>query len=175
MSTHSLTSADPATPTNTLNLPHQPGKSRERLLAEVALSPTAMQATTIQTFSKGTVGTINLTDAVQVMKDETKLLRAGDLSHLEDRLLCQAVALDTIFTECARRAAVNMGEYMQAVETYLRLALKAQAQSRATLQTLADMKSPRMTAYVQQANIAHGPQQVNNTVAPSLPGDGGQS
>ena len=67
--------------------------------------------------------------------------------------------------EMARRAALNMGEYINAAEVYLRLGLKAQAQCRATVQTLFEMKDPQPVAFVQQANIAHGPQQVNNDVA----------
>jgi hypothetical protein len=69
----------------------------------------------------------------------------------------------------ARRAALNMGEYMYAAETYLRLALKAQGQCRATLETLAVIKNPQPIAFVRQANIAHGPQQVNN--GPAQPGE----
>ena len=42
----------------------------------------------------------------------------------------------------------------------MRLALKAQSQARATAETLALMKNPM--PYIRQANIAHGPQQVNN-------------
>ncbi len=57
-----------------------------------------------------------------------------------------------------------MGEYIQAAETYMRLALKAQAQCRATLEALATIKSPPVV-YARQANIAAGPQQVNNGVS----------
>jgi hypothetical protein len=52
-------------------------------------------------------------------------------------------------------------------ETYLGLALKAQAQSRATITALGELKNPRHATFVKQANIAHGPQQVNNGVMPS--------
>jgi hypothetical protein len=49
----------------------------------------------------------------------------------------------------------------------MRPALKAQSQCRSTLEALAEIKNPKPVAFVQQANIAHGPQQVNNgTVAP---------
>ena len=58
---------------------------------------------------------------------------------------------------------------MNAAETYLRLALRAQAQCRATLETLAVIKNPQPVAFVRQANIANGPQQVNN--APAQPGE----
>jgi hypothetical protein len=46
-------------------------------------------------------------------------------------------------------------------ESSTRLALKAQGQCRATLETLAVIKNPTMV-FARQANIAHGPQQVNN-------------
>ena len=84
----------------------------------------------------------------------------------EAMLYGQAVALQTIFTSLSRRAALNAGEYINATELYLRLALKAQAQCRATIEALHEMKNPRPVSFVQQANIAHGAQQVNNGTAP---------
>ena len=68
---------------------------------------------------------------------------------------------DAIFNELARRAALNMAEYPNATEIYLRLALKAQSQCRATLETLAAIKNPPIV-YARQANVTTGPQQVNN-------------
>jgi hypothetical protein len=73
------------------------------------------------------------------------------------------VALNTIFTELTRRAMLNMGEYLDATDRYLRLALKAQGQCRATFETLAAIKNPP-TVFARQANIAQGPQQINNGV-----------
>ena len=55
-----------------------------------------------------------------------------------------------------------MGEHIEATEIYMRLALKAQSQCRSTLESLAKIKNPPQLAFVKQANIAHGPQQVNN-------------
>jgi hypothetical protein len=52
----------------------------------------------------------------------------------------------------------------EAAERYQRLALKAQ--SRATLETLSTIKNPPVV-YAKQANIAHGPQQVNNGQSPT--------
>ncbi len=54
---------------------------------------------------------------------------------------------------------------MDSFDRYLKLALRAQSQCRATWETLATMKNPPIMGYVRQANIAHGHQQVNN--APS--------
>jgi hypothetical protein len=154
---------------NTLRAPALAGKSRERAIAELALNPVMANASTARTFAKSTYGTIDLTESLSVMREKAERVKAGDLTEAEVTLMAQAVALDAIFTELARRAALNMGEYMSATETYLRLALKAQSQCRATLETLAEIKNPRAVAFVKQANIAHGAQQVNNGV--STPAD----
>ena len=49
------------------------------------------------------------------------------------------------------------------IDRFPRLALKAQGQCHATLETLARMKSPP-AVFARLANIAQGPQQVNNTL-----------
>ena len=87
----------------------------------------------------------------------------GDLREAEALLTAQAVTLNTMFTHLANPAAKT--EHDHKLDRYLRLALKAQGQCRATLETLAEIKRPR-TVFAQQANVvAHGPQQVNNTVS----------
>ena len=50
----------------------------------------------------------------------------------------------------------------------MRLALKAQSQARATIETLAEMKSPRQVLIARQANVSAGPQQINNGPSPSV-------
>ena len=50
----------------------------------------------------------------------------------------------------------------------MRLALKAQAQCRSTIETLAAIKNPPVV-FARQANIANGPQQVNNHGTASTP------
>jgi len=82
-------------------------------------------------------------------------------------LTAQATSLDAIFNEMARRCALNMGEYIGAADTYMRLALKAQSQCRTTIEALAEIKNPRPVAFVKQANISHGHQQINNGVKPA--------
>ncbi|MBL8226389.1 MAG: hypothetical protein JNM50_13780 [Chromatiales bacterium] len=56
-----------------------------------------------------------------------------------------------------------MGEYIDAADTYLRLALKAQSQCRTTLEALVALKRPPVVI-AQQTNVTTGPQQVNNGV-----------
>jgi hypothetical protein len=59
------------------------------------------------------------------------------------------------------------GGYLDAADRYMRLALKAQSECRVTIETLAEIKNPKPVAFVQQANIANGPQQVNNGPPPA--------
>lgn len=98
---------------------------------------------------------------MKALKESTELIHGGDLKRIDSTLLAQAVTLNAIFNEMARRAAANMGAHLNATDRYMRLALKAQGQCRATLETLAAIKNPPIV-YARQANISHGPQQINN-------------
>lgn len=137
-------------------------KTMERIQAEFAQSTASLNAQTVRLFARGTVGVVDLTESVALMQEKTEQVLSGNLSVPEAILTAQAVALDVIFNEMARRAALNMGEHLQATDTYMRLAMKAQGQCRATLQTLGELKHPRQVAFVSQANISSGYQQVNN-------------
>lgn len=83
----------------------------------------------------------------------------GDLEFASRMLAAQAITLDTIFAEMARRMAQNMGEYLGATETYARIALKAQANSRATLEALAKLHQPREQT-VRHVHVNEGGQAV---------------
>ncbi len=58
-------------------------------------------------------------------------------------LTSQTIALDSIFNRLAVQAQASIGKHPKVVDTYLRLALKAQSQCRATAEALAVLKSPR--------------------------------
>jgi hypothetical protein len=88
-----------------------------------------------------------------------KAAAKGELAFASRTLAAQSVTLDTIFTEMARRMALNMGEFLPATETYARIALKAQAQSRATLETLAKLHQPREQT-VRHVHVNEGGQAV---------------
>ena len=64
-------------------------------------------------------------------------------------------------------ARLNLTTNIEVFERLIRIALKAQSQSRATAESIALMQTP--TVFARQANIAHGPQQVNNGVTLSGP------
>lgn len=66
----------------------------------------------------------------------------GDRVASSELLTAQALSLDSIYTEYARIALVNI-QNADASERYMRLALKAQSNARATLEALAKLHQPR--------------------------------
>lgn len=104
---------------------------------------------------------------VEALSEQTDAAISGDTSRAEAMLAAQAHTLDTIFNHLARRAALDLGEYLDATDTCMRLALRAQSQFRVTLETLAAVQNPPLVRSVRQANAANGPRQVNNGPAPS--------
>ena len=142
---------------------------------EVVLSPTIQSAVAIEAWSKF-AGTVDLADLVDDLRERIKKVQGGDMQPVEAMLFGQAMTLETIFTSLARRATSQ--EYLKQFQAYLGMALKAQAQCRATLEALAEIKNPRPMAFVKQANISGGHQQVNNGTQPaqqagSVQGGGG--
>ena len=144
-----------------LNVVTQAGKSREQQMAELAISPVVSNAVTTMAFAKANYGALNLNAMMEVMTAKAEKVKTGDLSELEATLAAQAMTLDRMFNDMAQRAALNVGAHLNATETYLRLAFKAQAQCRATIETLAEVKYPKSATFIKQANIAQH-QQVNN-------------
>ena len=143
-----------------------PGMSEDRVLCDLVSHGMATNAATAMRFVRAEHGELSLTDMVASLRDQGEAVNRGDFAGSERMLNAQAVALNAIFGELARRAALNMGEHLAATEIYMRLALKAQSQSRATFETLAAIKNPPVV-FARQMNVAHGPQQVNNGTAPN--------
>lgn len=101
----------------------------------------------------------DLPDFANDLKKRGEKLGGGDLELAGHLLASQAITLDAIFTEMARRSGLNMGEYLDASERYMRLALKAQANSRATLEALAKLHQPREQT-VRHVHVNEGGQAV---------------
>ena len=161
-------SSAPAIPINpkTLQVPQLPHQTQAQALASASLLPAFNAATVIDAYQPNLMGDmVEMTALVEALQETTDKTQAGDLSTLEAMLLGQATALQTIFTSLAKRAQKQ--EYQKNLEAFLGLALKAQAQSRATISALVELKYPRHALFVKQANIAQGPQQVNNGQAPA--------
>ena len=130
-------------------------------------SPIAKAAMTQQAAMKGLLGEVRLDLLVKELAAQSKAARSGDMEEMESMLAVQAQTLDTLFNHLTRRALQNMGQYTMAAEMYFKLAMRAQSQARSTALALFELKHPRAVSFVQQANFAHGPQQVNNGSAQS--------
>ncbi|HQT30178.1 MAG TPA: hypothetical protein PLE48_02365 [Thiobacillus sp.] len=93
------------------------------------------------------------------LRDQASAVSRGDLTQAEAMLMNQATALQSLFARLAER---GMGcDSAPAFEVNMRMALRAQNQFRATLETLAAIKNPPVI-FAKQANIANGQQQINN-------------
>ncbi|MFT4255938.1 MAG: hypothetical protein QM599_03105 [Pseudoxanthomonas sp.] len=105
---------------------------------------------------------IDLPDLSDVLRERAEAVQAGDLSGIEAMLNGQATALQSLFVRLAERAMTC--ETAPGFEVNMRMALRAQNQARTTMETLATIKNPPVV-FARQANIANGPQQVNNGIA----------
>jgi len=134
-----MPAANPLEDEKCLKLIKREGVADGHLKAETIFHPIPRHAATGdmfagQLFGKSNETTIN--DGVAVLTEACKKIRAGDLTDMRDMLTVQALTLDGLFTELARRAAMNLGQRLDETERYIRLGLKAQAQSRATIEAL---------------------------------------
>lgn len=109
---------------------------------------------------------IDINFMVSELRTQIAEVQQGDMKRPEAMLVAQAHALDTLFCNLTSRAQCNMvARYGEAAERYMKLALKAQSQCVRTIEALGELKNPRSVAFVRQANIAQGPQQINNGVS----------
>lgn len=142
-------------------------ESAAQALARLALSPSFQACATTRSYLSRLTGDLDVNAMHGEVIRQAEMIKAGNLMPAELMLFDQALSLQAIFASFADRAAVNAGEYLGAAETYLRLALKAQSQCRATLETLAAIKNPQPTAFIRQQNIANNQQVNNGTAAPA--------
>jgi hypothetical protein len=87
----------------------------------------------------GDMGQPPIEASADLVLKRAKKAASGDLSNQMEMLAIQADTLDAVFTSFATRASLNANQFPAAAETYLRLALKAQANSRATIEALAKL------------------------------------
>ena len=92
-------------------------------------------------------------------RSQTAKATDGKLDLASELLMAQALSLDAMFTELARRASMNMGDYPQATERYARLAFKAQSNCRASLEAIAKLHQPREQT-VRHVHVNEGGQAV---------------
>lgn len=135
-------SADPAAVANQLNIERRPGKTDEQLMTELAMSSVVRNTLCAKSYATPTFSgnPPQLEAAIHVVTGICTEVRAGNLEKLSDMLVAQAITLDAVFTEYSRRSLMNAGEYLSAAQNYANLAAKAQANCRATIETIARIK-----------------------------------
>ena len=82
-------------------------------------------------------------DFVDHMQCATAKAQDGDLAIASRLLASQAMSLDSMFTELARRSATTWAIIPTLPNSYMRLAFKAQGDCRSTLEALAKLHQPR--------------------------------
>lgn len=156
--------SDPAIkPDNALYLEQSTDETDAQAMARKLLQPILKNALAASAFTGKILGgeltEPGIADYTRHVQTVAKNAAKGDLAMASQMLAAQAVALDSMFAELARRCAMNMGEYINASERYGRLALKAQSNCRATLEALAKLHQPREQT-VRHVHVNEGGQAV---------------
>ena len=156
---------------NVFNMTLRPGETEAAAVARQVINPAVRSVMTIADYP-GPIGMPKINEALDALSAKIDAVKGGDMQGADEMLVSQAVALDALFHSLARRSLLNSnGGFLGASESYMRLALKAQSQARATWESLSKIKNPMGATFVRQANIANGPQQVNNGCEPSRTGN----
>lgn len=134
-------------------------ENEERANARNFMTPECLNAALL--VSSNLLGKTPFPEAVLELGRQTAAINRGDMTRAEGMLVSQAHTLNALFVHLAGRALSSKN--MSGLESYMRLALKAQNQARATLQTLGELKAPKQVAFVKQANIGNQVQ-VNNGI-----------
>lgn len=150
-------------PNNALTVQQDTGETGAQAMARKLLQPTLKNAAAASAFTSKMMGSELELPGVGDYADHvlamTRKAADGDLAMASKILAAQAITLDSMFAELARRAAMNMGDYIDATERYGRLALKAQSNCRAALETLVRVHQPREQT-VRHVHVNEGGQAV---------------
>lgn len=133
---------------HTLVVQAHPGEKKEQSMSRAMVAPYLRHGVIAHAVTKKMFGTLptgqpQFDDYSTAIKAQAEAAVKGDLTAASEMLASQAVSLDMLFAELARRATTNMGDFPQATERYARLAFKAQSNCRATLEALAKLHQPR--------------------------------
>jgi len=133
-----------------------------RTLARITLDPQARNANLAMSFGSNMFGDRlkpDIAESTAVLAEEIQRALKGDLSLASRIYTSQAISLDALFTDMATRSGNNMIQYPDAADRYMRLALKAQAACRSTLEALARLHQPREQT-VRHVHVNEGGQAV---------------
>jgi hypothetical protein len=150
------------TAAHVLEIEAEPGESEGTSFARVSLDPVIRHANLAMSLASQAFGDGNkpsMMASTEALQSTVAKAEAGDMRMASRLLASQAVTLDTMFTELARRAANNMGSYPDAADRYMRLALRAQSNCRTTVDALAKLHQPREQT-VRHVHVNEGGQAV---------------
>lgn len=153
----------------TLSVPRGLGETPEQAVANAVLMPPNLAATSLHQWQHGFNGTGHEVDVNQLLTglvEQVKEVCDGNLGGVKSRLLMQASVLDAIFFKLNTEAVRNIaaGGSLELSERLLKMAFRAQSQSRASDETLAFLEHPK-ALFIKQQNNAAGHQQVLNSRA----------
>ena len=132
--------------TGTLVVTEEEGKSRERQIADIVQHPFVRNGIVACSAGGRLFGDQlkpEINDTVEATGQAARKLASGDVGLLRETLLAHTLTLDALFTEMARRSLENMGQYTDAAQRYMQLALKAQSNCRTTVEALAKIVGGR--------------------------------
>lgn len=148
---------------DTFKVNRSEGEAEGFATARAILAPHFRHAVTASSLNKTQFGDMEgcpgLGDYSDAFRAKGEQAIRGELEFVSRMLASQAITLDNIFTELARRMAMNMGQHINATDIYARHAMKAQAQSRATLEALVNIHRPREQT-VRHVHVGQGGQAV---------------
>lgn len=95
--------------------------------------------------------------------NSAKKINKGNINEIEEMLMTQAKTLDYLFYDAINKL-VHL-DMINQIDVFATIAFRAQAQCRKTLATLAEVKHPKRTTFINKQNNAI---QVNHAVKSSL-------
>lgn len=123
-------------------------QKRMKNVAKVVVSPKGSAATAIKDLVPQSDFMVNI-ETLNLMNDRVK---EGNLVFAEQMLVGQAQVLQSVFSQFTSRMAHS--KYLDEIEAYAKIALRAQNQCNRTLKTLLEFKHPKRTTFIKQQNNA---------------------
>lgn len=134
--------------------------------SKILLNPSVASVSVMNAFRGDlSVDGLDFEVAIDILKKSVEEVQSGNHMRILEMLIGQACALESMFVHLSTEAKLH--EYSPLCQGLMQMALKAQNQSRATLQAAISLVQPNQVAFVKQANISQGNQQVNNFVSPT--------
>lgn len=93
-----------ASDANTAKVAAEPGKSHAEVMAQLAVEPCMTAAAVAQAYGKSVFGEVDITETQRAMLEKTKRVHDGNMREVESTLVAQAAALNSMFTNLARRS-----------------------------------------------------------------------